>query len=94
MRIDRTTLATQDGYTNQEEKNMNTTKQITVTREIPVATVSSFPDEVKIDILALDGIITPDQAIELAALLTAAAVEAPTLDWEGDDELKIVKRDA
>lgn len=73
---------------------MNTTKQITVTTEVPVAAVSSFPDEVKVDILAVDGIITPEQAIELAALLTAAAAEAPTLDWEGDDELKIVKRNA
>lgn len=59
-----------------------TTVAITIPSVTTLAEVTAFPDEVMVEIKVRDGVLTSDQARELAAALSAAADESNLLDWD------------
>lgn len=76
---------------------MSTTVENEQTIEVPskrkIATVTAWPDEVQVEIHAVDGSLTVEQANELASQLVKAVNQAKRLDWGGtDDEPGLVER--
>jgi hypothetical protein len=69
---------------------------VTVRVTKSIAEVTAYPEEVMVTISAEDGILTPDQARELAANILKAADHAGRLDWEevSNGNLKLVERSA
>jgi hypothetical protein len=59
---------------------------ITSTKKVTIAEVVALPDEIRIDILAEDGVLTRNQAYELAQLIIQAADESHNLDWADDKD--------
>lgn len=61
---------------------INNKAAITRMKEEAVVEVTAWPDEVQVVINANDGSLTPDQARELASMLTKAADRSHRLDFE------------
>lgn len=62
-------------------------QSITENRDIAIVSVHTMPDVVVLELHAGAEIeLSPEQAAELSALLSAAATNAPLIEWSEEDD--------